>query len=157
MFEIRALKVSPTRINGVMRQKGRITIGNWYEWFIMPLNYWNIEQYKTQWKEGIVRLKTHDSSCLITAIVSVKGEIGATMWIMYKEGVVVYFQWHFFPNEDPNTKSLPRLDSETCYQYIRQRFNDRVSCVAINALNNLQIAKSVHRCQHQVSIAQDAN
>ena len=98
-FDIRVLKRSPEKTKGKMYQPGRITIGDFTERFWMPYDYWNIDQYKKQWKEGIARLKNHDTSCLVTAIKLYDDKIGSSLWVLYKEGDTIFIQNHARSNE----------------------------------------------------------
>jgi hypothetical protein len=63
---------------------GRITIGNFYESFYMFLTIWSIEDYKSQWKEGLERLKSHDRSCLIADMSFYDDIINLEIYYLYK-------------------------------------------------------------------------
>lgn len=47
---------------------GMITIKNFSKEFISPLKWWSCEDYKIQWAEGLKRILSHDTSCLITYV-----------------------------------------------------------------------------------------
>jgi hypothetical protein len=52
----------PEIINNIPSVWGRITIDDFTERFIMPLEYWSIEDYEKQWREGLDRIKIQDKS-----------------------------------------------------------------------------------------------
>ena len=67
-FNIKILSKKPEKIDGLLSLWGQITIGNFTERFVIPLDSWSIDQYIQQWKEGLTHIKTHDVSCLVTAV-----------------------------------------------------------------------------------------
>lgn len=62
--------VSDKRIyhNKIPYYKGQITIGSYSESFEISVKYWSREDYQRQWKEGLERIKTHDTSMLVTNV-----------------------------------------------------------------------------------------
>lgn len=48
--------------------KGEIHIGDYKETIFVEVNYWNLEDYKKQWLEGLKRIKTHSSSMLVVSV-----------------------------------------------------------------------------------------
>ena len=103
-FNIRVLKRSPEKTAGQMYQPGRITIGDFMERFWMPFDYWSLDRYKKQWKEGIERLRTHDSSCIVTSITQDKTGLYVSAWVLYKVNNNIIFQYHFLPDKFYLTK-----------------------------------------------------
>lgn len=122
-FNIRVLKRNPIKFEGETRQPGKITIGNFSERFWMALSYWNLQEYKKQWEEGIQRLKTHDSSCLVVKIRKIDTEVVVSAWVLYKQGDTIIFQYHFLPDEEMAVH-LPPFDTKTWYMHIRPRSNE---------------------------------
>jgi hypothetical protein len=48
---------------------GKIFIGDDFcETIIPAIGYWSANDYKKQWQEGLERIRTHDSSCLVASI-----------------------------------------------------------------------------------------
>lgn len=112
-FNIEVMKKKPVVINGYKHYKGQITIGDFQESFYMPVDSWSIPEYKKQWKEGLERIKTHDSSCLVV------NSIGyIEFWSLYREGEKIFIHNNCL-FERP--KGLPRFDINTCYLYVIPR------------------------------------
>jgi len=123
-FSIQIISKKPKKIWGLLSYEGQIIIGDFQEKFVMPLNSWNIEQYKQQWQEGIKRIKTKPVSCLVATVQNLYTHPLIEMWILYKENNTIYFQNNLLNNsiiaEDPALKGLDlaNFTPETCYQYI---------------------------------------
>lgn len=83
-FSIKVISKQPKKIAGNLCHSGEIIIGDYAEEFIISLDEWDIEQYKQQWKEGIERIKTHNSSCLIADITTLKTNPRMNLWVLYK-------------------------------------------------------------------------
>lgn len=64
-FNIEVISKKPETINGKKYYRGKITIGDFWESIFMSFDNWTIEEYKQQWKDGLERIKTHDTSCLV--------------------------------------------------------------------------------------------
>lgn len=107
---------------------GRITIDDFTERVALNNNSWGIEDYKRQWREGIERLKTHDTSCLVTTASDMFRRPSMWIWAMYKENDTVYIQNHIL-----NDRTLAGLDNpvvpqvltaENYYDFILPRFDE---------------------------------
>lgn len=48
--------------------KGQINIGDYKETLCIDVDYWALEDYKQQWKEGLERIKTYDASMLVVSV-----------------------------------------------------------------------------------------
>ncbi|MBI2775262.1 hypothetical protein HYX58_04625 [Candidatus Dependentiae bacterium] len=119
-FNIRALKKNPIKISGEMRHPASITIGKFRETFWIPLDYWSLDEYRKQWRNGIERLKTRDTSCLIERVRIDEHDLIGAAWVLYKVKDSVIFQYHFIPGKE-DISHLPVFDTNTCYLYIRPR------------------------------------
>jgi hypothetical protein len=73
---------------------GLITIGEFEERFIVPLNFWNASDYEKHWKNAIKRILINKSSCLITAMYNPKYANFINWWPLYREHGKVYIQNH---------------------------------------------------------------
>lgn len=101
--------------------RGEIIIGNFRESFYIMLDTWSLEQYKQQWKEGLTRIKTHDSSCIVASISTWKKEIYLQIYYLYKvdNKIFVQFQMPYAKLFKKMSKGLPPFNTQTCYQYVR--------------------------------------
>jgi len=99
-----------------------IRIKNYSKTYSMPVDTWSVEEYEQQWREGLERIKTHDTSCLIGAIQKGKPNSFINWWILYKEGNTVYIQQNLTFNDTvPPGKLLENLTVQNCYSYITPR------------------------------------
>ncbi len=120
-FKIETISDKPKIIDGLQSHWGRITIGDFSERFVMPIDSWTLDQYKKQWKEGLERLKNNDTSCLVSRIENMHTPYPTIeLWDLYKVGDTVFFQNSLLINEtlkDSNLK-LSNFNSQSCYDYI---------------------------------------
>ena len=101
---------------------GEIQIGEFKEDFEMPLEYWTIEDYKKQWKDGIERLNKNERSCLVAEVQDPEKAPWASLWVLYKEGDTVHVQNHVL--RDKRFMKLIKKQPftlETCYNLITPR------------------------------------
>ena len=97
ILKIEIVNNKPKKIDGLLRCKGKITIGKFSEGFYMRLNSWDIEQYKSQWREGLERIKTHKSSCLIADISTWENNgIGMQIYYLYKVDNKILVQYQMY-------------------------------------------------------------
>jgi hypothetical protein len=90
------------------------------------LHHWDLQDYLNQWKEGVERIKTHDTSCLITGfekatIIDGERYSPRLSWIvLYKKGNKVIAQkLSFFENVyDEYIGTDVIIDQNNCYNYI---------------------------------------
>lgn len=121
-ISIKVLERSPEDHFGLQSVLGQIQIGKFRERFMMPIEYWTIEDYEEQWKEGLDRIKVYDQSCLITAIQDPKWDPFLEWWALYKEGNTIFVQNYLFPAEVYQEIIGSKLFTrETCYQFIPAR------------------------------------
>lgn len=121
-IEIVIMSKRAVRFFGVRCYRAFIRIGEMQETVYIPVNTWRISEYKKQWKEAIERLKTHDTSCLITGFTTKDGKPGIDWWPLYRVGDTVYVQnqvlWHEIYQERIGDKPFTR---ETCYNFVLPR------------------------------------
>lgn len=122
-FSIHIYENTPEEFNGILTIEGEIIIKDHKETFIMPLDWWTINDYQKQWKEGIARIKTHDSSCLVATIQDLNIRPWVEMWVLYKEGTKIFIQNHLISGNDfrEMASTRPEFNLETCYDYIEPR------------------------------------
>lgn len=99
----------------------RITIGDFSEELIIPVNYWSKSDYTNQWVNGVDRLlatPSHVTSALFTEMYNPDNKKYPSMcWPLYKEEGVVYVQNYYEPLD--KLKHLFQL--EELYSYIPDR------------------------------------
>jgi len=123
-LKIDVISKKPKKVYGLLAHTGEITIGDYKETFIMPLNSWTLEEYKQQWREGLERIKTHDTSCLVNLIQNMDANPLIEMWVLYKVKDIIYIQQYLLNREivkESNSPSLSNFNSKTCYQFIDPR------------------------------------
>jgi len=111
------------KIYGLNSCVGEIGIGDFKESFVMPLNWWTIEDYKKQWQEGVERIKHHNSSCLVTTVQNLDTAPFVNWWVLYKNKkiIVVYNQIllnKILEKSKSKNKKLSNFNTQTCYTYI---------------------------------------
>ena len=103
----------------------KIVIGDFSETIHIPLNYWSLDEYKKQWEEGLERIKTHNTSCLIAEIQDPKIDPFLNWWALYKVGDTIYIHNHMFVDftyrEQFGDTTITR---ETCYDFIPPRITE---------------------------------
>jgi len=101
---------------------GKIVIDDFVELFDSPLDWWSIEDYELQWKEGLKRLLDHDNSCLVVAINDPNCCKFIEWWRLYKVGNKVYIRNSIIIadiyNEFIGDK---QFTAQTCYDFIPER------------------------------------
>jgi hypothetical protein len=112
----------PRKIHNVKAYEGRIYIGDFNEHLYIPLDWWTIEDYKRQWKEGLERIKTHDTSCLVVTIHDPGIRKFVDWWTLYKEGNTIYVQngWLIEDAYEQTVGNKP-FTPETCYDFVSPR------------------------------------
>ncbi len=121
-FNIEVISKKPETVNRKKYYRGRITVGDFTETFLMSFDNWTIDEYKEQWKEAIERIKTHDRSCLVADFTGLQENPWVELWVLYKENDMVFVQNHcFFDGFHEIAKGLPLFDVKTCYLYVKPR------------------------------------
>lgn len=98
---------------------GQIIIEDFLEYFDSTIDYWSVQDYELQWKEGLQRLLYYDSSCLIVAINDPHCRKFIEWWPLYKIGNKIHIQNHIIIDdlyeERIGNKSFTL---QTCYDFI---------------------------------------
>ena len=71
-FKFEVISKKPEMVEGVMSYWGQITVGDFSEKFVIPLDSWTLDEYLQQWREGLEHLKNHNISCLVIAAQNLK-------------------------------------------------------------------------------------
>lgn len=126
-FNIKVMTKMPKMVDGLLSLWGKITINDFNEWFVMPLQDWSITQYQKQWTQGLQRIKTHDTSCLVTTVQNLKYNALIEMWTLYKEKNIIFFH-HEMINKTilkelniPTFTNLSHFNDQNCYDLINPR------------------------------------
>lgn len=122
-FSINIIDKKPAKINKKTCCLGKIIIGDFVEFFFMSLDTWTDKEYKKQWREGLERIKAHDSSCLIADMTMLKGKPYINLWILYKIDNTIFIQNHILAGKmmKERSKGLPPYNAQTCYLYVPTR------------------------------------
>jgi CdiI N-terminal domain len=108
--------------NKFLSIKGKIEIGDFWEYFYAPLVWWSAEDYERQWEEGLARLKSYDTSCLIISIYNPKITQFVNWWLLYKIDGKVYIRNQMLMNEVyEKLVGNNNFTKETCYNFIFPR------------------------------------
>ncbi|MCL4380173.1 hypothetical protein M1466_01610 [Candidatus Dependentiae bacterium] len=96
-----------------------------YNKHTLVFDCWTQEMYQQQWREGLERIKTHDSSCLVAYI----DNNCITTWALYKIGNRIHIQERILMAEvNPLAIDYTLITPANCYDYlIRPRREPRVS------------------------------
>jgi hypothetical protein len=109
--------------NGQQTLKGFIKIGDDFkETIFVYLDPWTKEDYERQWSEGIKRLKTHDTSCLITCVSDPKSSAVVGWWRLYRVDDTVFIHNGYLSKA--NYKKIvgkAAFTPETCYDFVTPR------------------------------------
>jgi hypothetical protein len=76
------------RVYKIPSYKGEIIINDFREWFYIPLKDWSITDYIKQWQEGIERIKTENTSALISCLLQSERKY-LYWWTLYRENNTV--------------------------------------------------------------------
>ena len=103
-------------------REGEITLDDFKEKFLMPINYWTLEDYQRQWQEGLERIETQVKSCLVTSVQNPKYAPLVNMWGLYKQGKVIYVRNYLFCGDIYKKRIGDKpFTPETCYDFILNR------------------------------------
>lgn len=132
-FSIELHDKKPKKIHNILTYVASIKINDFYETLHIPVDWWDINEYKQQWKEAVENLRKHGKSCLIVAIHNPKIDLYLNWWVLYKEGNTVYIQNQMFI--DHTYKEFlgnTIITRENCYNFISERsitneYGDKIS------------------------------
>ena len=95
MFDIQMLPLEFIGEEGHRGLEGRITLGDYWESFVSPLDFWTRADYEAQWQQGVeLALHSGRPSCLIVSIERPSESELVRWWLLYPEGERVYVQEH---------------------------------------------------------------
>ncbi|XVJ69128.1 MAG: hypothetical protein HEQ39_05355 [Rhizobacter sp.] len=114
MFTIN-FKGTPFERNGENLLLGSIEGPGLSEDFWSPLNYWQAEQYRAQWKDGVARLLGGDSSALVVSMRDPKQANFINWWLLYPVENQVHLQNQMLLLEDLKQP----FNEEDIYSFIR--------------------------------------
>jgi len=93
--------------------------GDFSEENMMSLEYWPEETYEKQWREGLERLKTHGTSCLIASVECPPKGAFVNCWILYKIDNKIHIQNRmFFANIYKKAVRKNIVTTENCYDLL---------------------------------------
>jgi contact-dependent growth inhibition (CDI) system CdiI-like immunity protein len=122
-ISVKITSKKPKKIRRILSLEGRITIGDFWETIIVPIGYWTREDYERQWKEGLERLKTYNTSCLVvTACDKNTGGPFIDWWRLYRIKDTVFIQngWLMLEAYQEIVGDKP-FTPDTCYDFVMQR------------------------------------
>ena len=101
---------------------GEIRIDDFVETFDMPIDWWSIEDYEYQWRQGLERLKNHTQSCLVARINNPQKGAFVDWWLLYKEGNKVFVRNELLFRElYDSVVGQNQFAVDTCYDFIRPK------------------------------------
>ena len=109
----------PRKRYGVISVEGEIQINDFKEYLYIPLDWWSIDDYTTQWKEAVERLKNYDRSCFVATIHNPNIRKYIEWWPMYKIGNQIHIQNNIILDDfyDELIGEKP-FTIKTCYDFI---------------------------------------
>lgn len=121
-ISIKIIDKKPKKKWGVLTVKGEIQINDFKEKFYSSLDWWSLDDYLTQWQEGLNRLKDHDKSCLVVMIDNPKYRKFVEWWELYKVDHKIYIN-NSIVIDDIYEKYIGNqsFTVETCYDFIPDR------------------------------------
>ncbi len=119
-FNIEVISKQPEIVDGFLSYWGRITIGEFFERFVMTIENWKLQDYLEQWKEGLDRLKKQNFSCLVVNVQNLDTYPSIETWNLYKDKDIIYLQNSLLIDETVEHKPLKLTDFDryNCYQFI---------------------------------------
>lgn len=155
-FLIHVIDYNTTISYGMPCCVGEIQINEFKETFDMPTEWWSVEDYKQQWLEGLERIKTHNSSCLVATIQDPTKAPWVNMWVLYKEHDVVYIQ-NFLLQGKLFIKDLKKMPftRETCYNFIDPREtldSDGITKISEWSVNYEDILNAIDKLNNERNI-----
>jgi hypothetical protein len=126
-ISIRITSRKTVEYDGQQTLKGFIKIGDKFkETIFVYLDPWTKEDYARQWREGLNRLKDHDTSCLVTCVSNPKSSAVVGWWTLYRVDNTVFIQNGYLSKA--NYKKIvgkSAFTPETCYSFVTPRIVDR--------------------------------
>ena len=119
MFRIHVFSQDADYSNNILCYEGEITVNNYTKKMSIPVAYWTLSEYKKQWFNGIERIKTHDTSCLVFAAEDENTGPVVYWFLLYKKNGKILMQIHLFVDESYEEYIGNNLITlENCYDFI---------------------------------------
>lgn len=102
---------------------GKLIINDFEETIYVPVEFWSLDIYQNQWKEGLDRLKKKSKSCLVATIQGYENiPTLINWWILYKQKNKIFIQNQLLIETSlkETIKEQP-FTPETCYNYIPRK------------------------------------
>ncbi len=97
----------------------KVTINDYVDEIDTPIDDWSIDMYKQQWKKGIERIKSYDSSCIITRIDQRDKYPMMEWWLLYKKDNKIYMYHDYLLEDEFNELGIHhKLTPQNCYASI---------------------------------------
>ncbi len=117
-LEIRITRTQKKRVYKTPAIKGEIIINDFREWFYIPVKDWQLADYVKQWEEGLARISTENTSCLITGLLQSKRKY-LQWWILYKIDNEIKIQNEVFSKSFfKETFKDVHITHSNCYDFI---------------------------------------
>ncbi len=102
----------------------QLFIGNdFYETFEIEDCCWTVEEYMIQWEQGLQRLLTHDTSCLVTSASDYDCGHFINWWLLRKkDGMVYAYNQILISDIYDEVIGAKQFTIENCYDFIPNRF-----------------------------------
>lgn len=113
-------KYELTEVEDEKELSGKIEIGDFKENLTIPISFWSISKYISQWKQAvsfILESSAENKSALITQVYNPEHSEYINCWPMYREGETVFVQNRLLLKEDLGSD----LNPEKIEQYIDKR------------------------------------
>lgn len=95
--------------NDFAAYRGKITIGEYWEFFDAPCSFWNRDDYLRQWEDGLSRIVADVSpSALVTGIDNYPLSTVLSRWVMYRTGETIFFRDQLILAQDLQTSFDPQ-------------------------------------------------
>jgi hypothetical protein len=95
-----------------------------YQYCLAVVNqpqHWRLADYQRQWREGIERLATHDTSCLVLTFSRTKKFRFASVMCLYRNGEEILIEIYPYTGLDHSKQQLDPhnpFTPDTCYDFI---------------------------------------
>lgn len=129
--------------------KGKIFLGNDMEFFCIKLGYWNLDDYKKQWREGIERLKEHRDSCLVVSVSGCRKRPFLVWYTLHRvdEEVLVY-PFMYISEWYKKLVGRKRFTPTTCYKYVSEPVYSGIGDRWILPLDEVLRSVSTHQAPY---------
>lgn len=104
---------------GFVARKGQIKISNYTESFEPSFDWWTLDDYERQWKEGIERLKNNAQSCLVATVFDPRIKPWIEWYVMYKVNNQIHIRPQaIFGQNYRDRVGIKAFTPDTCYDFI---------------------------------------